>query len=105
MWSQTLKRLKNAYVQDCRNLIIVFGRYADYSYAIFKNVWADIKFTYILDAKPEDVEDEPFLQELYRIFLGLFLGYFHYFRVCHLFNYSPLRQNSSSFPVNLPMFV
>lgn len=71
MWSQTLKRLRPFYLQDCRSLIILFGQCADFSYTLFKNVWADMKFTYILDAKPEDVEDEPFLQELYRIFLGL----------------------------------
>jgi hypothetical protein len=70
MWNPTLKKLNPAYDDDCRCLIILFGQKNDLSYSVFKDVWSDMKLTIIHDAKAEDVEDDDFLQELYRIFIG-----------------------------------
>ncbi|KAA6369580.1 MAG: putative Tubulin gamma-2 chain, partial [Streblomastix strix] len=69
MWNQTFRRLKPGYLEDCRNLIILFGQKGDFSFAAFRAVWVDMKFTNIHEAKAEDVEDDDFLQELYRIFI------------------------------------
>ncbi|KAH7826822.1 putative snRNA-activating protein complex subunit 1 [Monocercomonoides exilis] len=87
MWNPTFKRLKPAYVEDCRNLIILFGQKNDFSYASFKSVWGDMKFTFIHDSKPEDVDDDDFMQELYRIFIDfLFIqGQPSYVRVGAIF--------------------
>eukprot|EP00770_Monocercomonoides_exilis_P002685 MONOS_2668.1-p1 / transcript=MONOS_2668.1 / gene=MONOS_2668 / organism=Monocercomonoides_exilis_PA203 / gene_product=unspecified product / transcript_product=unspecified product / location=Mono_scaffold00056:66022-67445(+) / protein_length=423 / sequence_SO=supercontig / SO=protein_coding / is_pseudo=false len=59
----------------------------DFSFASFKSVWADMKFTFIHDSKPEDVDDDDFMQELYRIFIDfLFIqGQPSYVRVGAIF--------------------
>ncbi|KAK2964517.1 putative snRNA-activating protein complex subunit 1 [Blattamonas nauphoetae] len=61
------------YLHDCYNLIIAFGQKSDFSYHSFLSVWGEMKFSLIHEVRPEDVEDDDFLQELYRIFLD-FLG-------------------------------
>ncbi|KAK2957468.1 putative snRNA-activating protein complex subunit 1 [Blattamonas nauphoetae] len=73
MWSTTFKRLRPYYLHDCYNLIIAFGQKSDFSYHSFLSVWGEMKFSLIHEVRPEDVEDDDFLQELYRIFLD-FLG-------------------------------
>ncbi|KAJ4456914.1 putative snRNA-activating protein complex subunit 1 [Paratrimastix pyriformis] len=60
----------SAFEEDLQELITTFGKTGVLTFPSFRAVWKEMNFTEIFTARPEDMEEEDYIQELYKTLLG-----------------------------------